>query len=838
MEAEEEEPGAATLTDTLVSHYRVLHPLGEGGMGEVYAALDETLRRRVALKVIRAEHRLNPESKARFLREAQILSGLDHPNICRVYDYIEGDDRDWLVLELIEGKSLKVALSGGIDSARALRIAQQLADVLVVTHAAGIVHRDLKPANVMLTGQDRVKVLDFGLAVSGVVSRVAAPAAPPTAAPDRLPLAADDGGQDDTVEATAFLSTGGSLLGTIAYMSPEQARGETATTASDMFSLGMVLQEMFTGHHPHPREFDGVALLARVQRGETDPPSGIRKDLAELLRRLTSPSPAARPTAVDTAERVRWIRSRSRRRLRAAAVAATLALVALAGVKYTVDLARERTIAVEARDEADRRREQAESLIEFMLGDLRTKLEPVGRLDILDSVGERAMAYFGAVPEHQLSDRELMRRSTALYQIGSVRISRGQLNEATAPLQESLALAKVLAQRRPDDPERLFELGQSHYWVGYVHWRRRQLDDALREFEQYLRVSETLVGQHPDNHDWLLELSYANSNIGSVLEERGELEPALTKFGECLRIEQALLESSPGDNTLRRAVAASHNTSGVVSRSLGRLDEAMAHHQAELALQEELVTREPGNMRWEMFRAVANNYVGQLHQAAGRPADADVHYRRATAIARRLVEHDATNMTWQRELGRSHFRLGRLLVTSAPTAALSELEPSVSRLRTVAAADPSSAGWQRDLAEALHARGEARLRTGGTAAASRDAAEAAGLAAALLARSLDDREARRIQASALLLRGEAAAAQQDRAAAAAAWAEAAATIEPLARQSADYRLLEPWAISLLRLGRHDEASQVLQRLEAIGYRDQAFSRAVRGLPLRPARSDR
>ena len=116
-------------------------------MGEVYVGLDETLKRRVAMKAIRVEHRLDSVSKARFLREARILSLLDHPNICRVYDFIEGDDRDWLVMELIEGKSLQVALRDRLDPAVKLKIAEQVAAVLLATHSAGVVHRDLKPGN-------------------------------------------------------------------------------------------------------------------------------------------------------------------------------------------------------------------------------------------------------------------------------------------------------------------------------------------------------------------------------------------------------------------------------------------------------------------------------------------------------------------------------------------------------------------------------------------------------------------------------------------------------------------------------------------------------------------
>jgi serine/threonine-protein kinase len=119
-------------------------------MGEVCAGVDETLKRPVALKAIRDEHRFNPEAKARFLREAQLLSQLDHPHVCRVYDYIEGIDSDWLVLELIEGQNLRAAIAAGMGRGQKLRMAEQIAQVLVLAQAAGIVHRDLRPGNVMV----------------------------------------------------------------------------------------------------------------------------------------------------------------------------------------------------------------------------------------------------------------------------------------------------------------------------------------------------------------------------------------------------------------------------------------------------------------------------------------------------------------------------------------------------------------------------------------------------------------------------------------------------------------------------------------------------------------
>ncbi len=138
-----------------ISHYRILESIGKGGMGEVYAGLDETLERRVALKAIRADQRPSATAKARFLREARILSQLDHPNVCRVYDYIEEEQGDWLVLELVDGKSLRDAIGDGLDVSLRMRIAEQIARVLVAAHAAGVVHRDLKPGNVMVTRDGR-----------------------------------------------------------------------------------------------------------------------------------------------------------------------------------------------------------------------------------------------------------------------------------------------------------------------------------------------------------------------------------------------------------------------------------------------------------------------------------------------------------------------------------------------------------------------------------------------------------------------------------------------------------------------------------------------------------
>ncbi len=145
-------------------HIRVTEVVGSGGMGDVYAGYDEKLERRVALKVLNADQRLDEEARQRLLREARALSKLEHPNICRIHDYIETGDVDLLVLEYIDGRTLHDALSDNLPRSEKLRIAVAIAEVLVRAHRAGIVHRDLKPENVMLTRTGEVKVLDFGLA--------------------------------------------------------------------------------------------------------------------------------------------------------------------------------------------------------------------------------------------------------------------------------------------------------------------------------------------------------------------------------------------------------------------------------------------------------------------------------------------------------------------------------------------------------------------------------------------------------------------------------------------------------------------------------------------------
>ena len=247
-----------------MSHFRVLEPLGAGGMGVVYRGEDVTLGRTVALKFMLPEYTVDETAAARFLREARSVATLDHPNICTVHEAGRSEDGHlFLAMSYYAGETLKDRLTsaGPLPVAQALDIAGQIARGLACAHAAGIVHRDLKPANVMLTAEGTVKILDFGLAKS----------------------------RDQTMTAS------GMVMGTIAYMSPEQMLGETVDGRADLWSLGVMLVEMLTGEHPAGGDHASATLARRIEArhpGTMTPQ--VAPALTQLVERLTRRNAAER----------------------------------------------------------------------------------------------------------------------------------------------------------------------------------------------------------------------------------------------------------------------------------------------------------------------------------------------------------------------------------------------------------------------------------------------------------------------------------------------------------------------------------------------------------------
>lgn len=817
-----------------VSHYRLLHSLGAGGMGEVFAAFDETLKRRVAIKAIHAQRLITDDAKARFLREAQILSRLDHPHICRVHDYLSEGGRDFLVLELIEGKSLRTAIQAGLERAAAMKIAQQVADVLVATHAAGIVHRDLKPGNIMLTGRGDAKVLDFGLARSINLDQReprAAIAIPPSTNADETIAPAD-------VDATRtmagagitgwsalptgagadFRSHTGSISGTIAYMSPEQAIGESPAAPSDMYSFGLILQEMLTGQPAFDKNLDREALLAAVRRGETRQPSGLEGEVANLITRLTAFAPTQRPTAVEVVDRLRWIAGKPARRIRRLAIASAIVAIVLAAGKYTIDLARERSAAVAAREDADRRRGQAESLIGFMLGNLRPKLQQVGRLDLLDDVGSEATKYFNTVPAGGMSGEELFRRSQALYQIGQVRQAEGKFPDAVAAYRESLAVAQQVAQRDPANAEWQLGVAMAHFYLGDALRLQGDQDGAMREFEGYRDVAKRLVERDPSNEQWQLELAYGHSNVASVLEAKGDLAGARRELELSQATKEALAALKPDDVERQQAVATGFNRLGVVLEKAGEPVRALESFLADLKIRRTLVAADPRNIPIRRNLVVALGFVGRAYDDRGDLRNAITHLEEAVEEASNYAAIDRRNVDWQRDLARGQGLLADCLRWQGDVSAAARLyQQSLAILRPLAASNRTAAARQRDLAGSELGAGWVALKRGSTGGAAAHAEAVQALLAAIVSRG-GDREASRLAAEGRLLAADVAE-KRGLQADALALRETALTLIPgITQAQAELRVIATRARALLAMDRLDEARPIVERLLGLSYR--------------------
>jgi serine/threonine-protein kinase len=628
---------------TRVGHFRLVGFLGEGGMGAVYVGFDEKLQRKVALKSVHAG-RLDTQSRARFLREARTLSQLHHPNICAIHDYLEGEERDFLVLELIEGRSLVELQSQPCDRAVALQITRQLAAVLAATHAKGIIHRDLKPANIMWTPEGRVKVLDFGLAREVVDLNET------TLDPGAQTAAELDAGATSP-EMTAY----GSVLGTLSYMSPEQARGEAVTPASDLFSLGLILQELFTGQPARRTEGDRNALLARARAGESEPLSGLdpglEPDLAALIERLKDPAPAVRPSALDTVERLDWIAGAPGRRLRRALAWVGAALLALVAGAMSWQAYRIFQEAERANREAAGAREVSEFLVDvFAVSDPEANLgETVTARELLDRAGRdidqrlaeqpaiksqllstlsRAYEALGiydpalAFAEQALALRERsdavgpLAVPDAIERLATVRLRRGDLAEAEQLSRRLLAMRESLLS--PDSQP----VGAALSILGTVLSAQKKLPEAEASLRRALTIAEQQGdGQSKSVFDCLNELT-------AVLSDAGNFAAAEETAARAVRLAERIFGAA------HPVTGGAFNNSGALYAKQQKYVEALPLLERSLEIDERVF----GPDHPSVAQSAAN--VGGLERMVGRYAKAEAHLRRALAIQERIFGHD------------------------------------------------------------------------------------------------------------------------------------------------------------------------------------------------------
>jgi serine/threonine-protein kinase len=643
-----------------IGQYRLLDRLGGGGMGEVFVAKDETLDRTVALKAIRDELRQNPEARARFLREARVLSQLDHPGICTIHDYLRTDEGDYLVLEHIEGRSLREAMREGLASKTRTHVARQLVDVLVAAHGRGIVHRDLKPENIMLTPSGDVKVLDFGIARL-LEDRSPEASSDLGAAGDERTPELDLMGADTLLvapeNAAAALQTRlGTVMGTAAYMSPEQAVGEPATPASDMYSLGLIFQELFTGQQAYAEGLSDLETLVHAASAETLPARGIDPDLARLIERLKSRAPGVRPSAVDVAERLRWVAAKPNRRRRRLAAVTTVAALAVVAVTLAIQSA----LVARERDRANREATTARQVSRFLeqlfeISDPREGLgEAVSARELLDRGARRVHSELEGQPAAQ--GRLLRSMGRAYHGLGLYTQADPLLKEASSLLAEA-RLHEERATTLIDRGHTLAELG------------------ALDEADRCFAAAGSLFAASDD----AAKLATALDGRAGVLVRQGRYDEATVLLERALQLREDDPETSPV------ALASHRHNLGVVLTEQHQPDEARPYFEEALAVwKAELGANHP-----KVAACLIN-----LASATEDPAHALELFREAEALWRsisgpqhpnvaacqynighQLIELDRgeeaeawfvkAQSLWEQALGESHPMVGRCCVALA-----------------------------------------------------------------------------------------------------------------------------------------------------------------------------
>jgi len=341
----------------------------------------------------------------------------------------------------------------------------------------------------------------------------------------------------------------------------------------------------------------------------------------------------------DTQRRLRWL--------------AGIAGASTAGVVVFAALA---VLAVQARNEAQHQRAQAEGLIEFMLGDLRRKLEPVGRLEVLDSVGEKALAYYASQQSQRLDATALGHRSRAMHLIGEIRDLRGNPAQAQAAFEQAAATTARLLERSPQDGQRIFDHSQSVYWVGYAAWKRADAATASAQFNEYLALSRRLVQLDPKNLDWRAEVAFAHGNVGMVQLATGQAGEALRSLQNSGALLAELAVSRP---ELSMELAHSHGWQADAYELLGDYPAALAEQRRKMEIFRS-VPESAKNRAAQRGILSAWNAISQYELAMGQLPQALASVRAGLEIAERLVKDDPDNLFWRGDACFSRIRLAEI----------------------------------------------------------------------------------------------------------------------------------------------------------------------------------
>jgi serine/threonine-protein kinase len=690
--------------------FRILRPHAQGGLGAVFVAMDQELHREVALKQILDNYADDPTSRARFLREAEVTGGLEHPGIVPVYGLgAYGDGRPYYAMRFIRGDSLKEAIERfHADEAlkqdlgrRSLELRKLLGRFLDVcntidyAHSRGVVHRDLKPANVIVGRHGETLVVDWGLAKPLGWTESEAPG------DERPLLPSSASGSAETLP--------GSALGTPAYMSPEQAAGDLDRLGlrSDVYSLGATLYCLLTGRPPFEGDDIG-AILRAVRHGEVGSPRTIDPTLDRPLEAICLKALALRPedrysrarALADDLERwladepvLAWREPLARRAGRWARLnrslmmaGAAAVLVALAGLAAV--------LAVQTRANVRLRRANVE------LGIASAKVTRVN--SELQAAGERERQRFDLAVEAIRRYHSDVSEDFLLKQDQFKELRDRLLRDAVEFYRrlESLLSSQTDARSRRALARAYEEVGELTGTIGLI-------PEALEAHRKALEVRRALADEATSNSATGADVARSLIAVGIVLGQLGRNDEALGTFKEARSVLGALVGSGPARDAISGELARIWYWTGWMHYRAGRAAEAMAAFEAARAIGEGLAASRPDLVDNQRILAWCHNDMGILLCQEGMTTEALTAFEASRRIKRRFAEEHPSVAEYRRDLASSHQNIGSVLRGSGRLAdALAAHQASLAIQRALAEAYPAVNGIRRDLANSLNEMGD------------------------------------------------------------------------------------------------------------------------------------
>jgi tetratricopeptide (TPR) repeat protein len=490
---------------------------------------------------------------------------------------------------------------------------------------------------------------------------------------------------------------------------------------------------------------------------------------------------------------------------------AYVAAASLAGMTVTSTLA---VTAIQARDAARDQRRQAESLISFMLGDLKDKLEPIGKLDALDGVGGRVLAYYHNQPIAELSDSALSQRSQALSLMADVATQRGNTDSALRLYREAMAGTAEAIRRKPSDPQRIFDHAQNVFYVGEIAYRSGQLDEAAARFTEYKQLADRMVALDPNNMKWRMEVANSRANLGAVRLTQRQFGEASALAEQALRAIEALSTFDPKNRDYQQSLVESLAWSADAERDDGHLGVAIALRERHVALLNSLLAAS-GDASYRSRLVPGESKLGALYAMRGQADLAAQHMRAAVAQGNELMRIEPNNSNWLEYAAQANNYLAYMLLVSGKLdEAAAQNDASCAIVSRLLLKDATIADWRADLRRCWLMR--ARISLARASYADAVTASEKAIAVARSVKSTDPGADAFGVASAYRVLGDARNASGDGAGAAGAWR---AAFQALPHVSAERPPeMREHAIILERLGRSGEAQEINQKLAISGYR--------------------